>query len=355
MRLQRFSSKYKIFRDFYKGLMSVGVSFLLCSGSLLQAAASLEESNYLERPEVKKFVADMVAKHDFEQDFLDQELAKAVHKESIIKAISRPAEKIYTWENYRPIFLKPNRIKAGIDFWKKNKKTLRKISKHYGVEVSVILAILGVETYYGTIKGSYRVLDSLMTLAFDYPPRSKFFKSELEQFLLLAREENRSLDSFTGSYAGAMGFGQFISSSYRNFAADWDKDGKRDIWDNIGDSSASIANYLIENGWQKKGGLVTRVYGDFDNIEALKPYINNGIRLKGIKNGLTAAEFRQLGVENKLKKNVRVGLIRLEGPDGKMYWLAERKFFVITTYNISRLYAMAVTELASAIKEGMKK
>lgn len=191
----------------------------------------------------------MVTKHDFDKNVLSQTFAKVEVKDSILKAISRPAEKSKPWYDYRKIFITDKRINGGVKFWQQHAEALQAAEQKYGVPVEVIIAILGVETRYGGNVGGYRVVDALSTLAFRYPPRSPFFRSELEHFLLLTREEKMSLLDPVGSYAGAMGLGQFMPSSYREYAVDFDGDGKRDIWTNPVDAIGSIANYLKRHGW----------------------------------------------------------------------------------------------------------
>ena len=182
------------------------------------------------RPDVQRFIDRMVENHSYDRHKLESVLAEAESKESILEAISRPAEKTLEWHEYRDIFLTRERIQAGTEFWKEHAEELQRISDETGVSREILVGIIGVETYFGRITGNYRVLDALATLAFDYPPRSRFFSGELEQFLLLVREEGMDATSATGSYAGAMGRPQFMPSSYRAYAVDSTKDGKRDIW-----------------------------------------------------------------------------------------------------------------------------
>jgi len=299
--------------------------------------------DYAQRPEVKQFINQMVNQHGFDRVYLENRFSKAKKLDSILESIAKPAEKKLTWKRYRPIFVTDKRSSKGKKFVQQYKDTLQRAEKEYGVPVEIIAAIIGVESYYGKHTGKYTVFDSLTTLGFDYPPRSKFFKSELKQFLLLSKEEAISVDDMTGSYAGAMGMPQFISSSYREYAVDFDGDGKRDLWNSIPDVIGSVANYFSRHGWQAGGDVVHRVAVRNKSIvrkkNSLKPY----------------ATFRQLenmGVSGKakLKDDEKVTLLKFEGKKGDEYWLGLKNFYVITRYNHSALYAMAVFQLSEKIK-----
>jgi membrane-bound lytic murein transglycosylase B len=263
-------------------------------------------------------------------------------KQSIIDAITRPAE-AKPWYQYRPIFLTKSRIKDGVAFWKKHAKDLKRAEEEYGVPPEIIISIIGVESRYGKYKGKYRVLESLATLAFNYPKRSKFFRSELQEFLLMAREEERDALTIMGSYAGAMGKPQFIASSFRQYAVDFDKDGKRDLWDSTTDVIGSVANYFSRHHW-KRGEPITSpasVTG--------KQY--KKIVKKGIKPRSTIAELAKKGINpmQKLPTDARAALIELELKKGVEHWLGLTNFYVITRYNHSELYAMAVYQLSQEI------
>ena len=293
--------------------------------------------------EAREFIAEMVHKHGFDRTQLESWFKAArVHGE-IIDAISRPAES-KPWYQYRPIFLQQARIKGGVEFWDKNAKLLERAEEVYGVPPQIITAILGVETRYGSHQGSYRVMDSLVTLAFNYPPRSAFFKSELEQYLLLTREENVDPLSMTGSYAGAMGQTQFISSSYRHYAIDFDGDGKRDLWDNTADAIGSVANYFKEHGWKRGAAVAVPVTVSGGDAQALVD--------KGLKPSLKVTDFQRLGIKQSdaLSMDDRVALIELEQKEGMEYWAGLQNFYVITRYNHSPLYAMAVFQLSEEIR-----
>ncbi len=320
------------------------VCWLVLSGSTAGQAA--EAIDYTERDDVIQFVDMLVSEHGFDRTELLDSFAQSRYQPKIIAAITRPAEKRLKWWEYRKIFLTEKRIRQGAEFWIEHEKTLEKIARKYKVDPEIIVAILGVETFYGQRAGSHRVMDALTTLGFDYPPRARFFRSQLEQFLLLVREEKRDPFTFKGSYAGAMGYGQFIPSSYRSFAVDFDQDGLRDIWTNVQDATASVANYLARHHWKYRQPVVYPVTVQGDAFEGL---VNQGLRTQGIKKGALVSEFRRLGVSTDLPDGLKLGLIRLEDRDGFKYWLADHNFFVVTTYNISRLYAMAVYDLSQAV------
>lgn len=298
-----------------------------------------------ELPELPRFIDKMVAEHGFDQAELEQVFAEVEVKDSILRAISRPAEKSKPWHEYRDIFLTGSRIAGGVKFWEQHKEALAQAEKTYGVPTEIIIAILGVETRYGGNVGGYRVIDALSTLAFRYPPRSPFFTSELEHFLILTREEQMSQLDPVGSYAGAMGLGQFMPSSYRAYAVDFDKDGQRDIWTNPTDAIGSIANYLAVHGWQPGESIVHRTELD-------KP-LPEGISGKDLKPAFSREELAVAGfsLAQLPAGQDRLSVIALTQPDGEEYWLGRQNFYAITRYNHSRMYAMAVYQLAEAIKQ----
>lgn len=297
-----------------------------------------------QREEVRKFIDDMVTKHDFSRQDLVTLMNKVKTVDSIIDAISRPAES-KPWYQYRPIFITPKRIKQGVAFLKENRETLQRAEQVYGVPPEVVTAILGVETFYGRQTGGYRVIDSLATLAFDYPPRRTFFRGELEQYLLLTREEQIDPLELTGSYAGAMGQPQFIASSYRRYAVDFDGDHHRDLWRNTVDAIGSVAYYLQIHGWQRDGAIAAQVTVPAD---VAAPLLELGIKPRN-----SVAEIRKLGVEVPagIPADTKAALIAFETKDTPEYWLGFDNFYVITRYNHSPLYAMAVYQLSTAIRD----
>ena len=295
------------------------------------------------------FIEKMVTEHQFNREELKALLNKAVVKESILKAMSSPAEKRLQWHSYRKIFLKPNRINGGIQFWQENKALLDVASKKYGVPAEIIVAIIGVETRYGGNTGSYKVLDALTTLGFHFPKRANFFKSELEHFLLLCREEGFDPYEPKGSYAGAMGKSQFISSSYRAYAVDGDGDNKRDLWNSHADIINSIAHYFSKHGWQNSPLITqqTTVEGD-----AYKALINRSLKPK---NTLKQLAEKHVAIPSDLAEDTVVKLLELQQKDHAEFWLTFHNFYVITRYNHSHLYAMAVYQLGQEIKQGYLK
>lgn len=306
-----------------------------------------ESSSYWERPVIKSFVKEMVKKHNFKESDLKSWFSNATKRQSIIDAMTRPAEG-KAWNEYRPIFLTDQRIIKGVEFWKKNRTLLEQAEKKYGVPAKIIVAIIGVETYYGRRSGSYPVLDALATLGFDYPPRATFFKKELEQFLLLARKENLDVKNTLGSYAGAMGMGQFIASSYHQYAVDFDNDGQRNLWQTT-DAIGSVANYFKRHGWRKDETVIVRADGNGRSHE---------IEGRMMKPHRSVESFRQQGLnfQSNLKtKNDQAVLVKLNGNKGTEYWIGLHNFYVISRYNHSPKYSMAVFQLSEEIKKRMPK
>ena len=296
-----------------------------------------------DRADVKSFIARMVEEHAYDRDKLLQVIGAAESKDSILEAISRPAERTLNWAEYRNIFLTDERISAGTIFWKEHETDLNRISEESGVSIEILVGIIGVETYYGRITGNYRVLDALATLAFDYPPRSTFFTRELEHFLLLVREEGMEATDATGSYAGAMGRPQFMPSSFRAYAVDSTNDGKRDIWTNWADVIGSVANYFVRHGWTKDQQVVaSATLGSQWQGETPENTLNPQE---------TVTSLSQQGVifSTALAGDEKSHLLTLEGEDGEEYWVGFPNFFVITRYNRSVMYALAVHQLGQEI------
>jgi membrane-bound lytic murein transglycosylase B len=297
-----------------------------------------------ELPDVDVFIEEMVTEHQFDRTHLENMFKDVEVKQSILKAISRPAEKSKPWYEYRNIFIHDSRINGGVAFWKEHADDLARAEKEFGVPAEIIVAILGVETRYGGNVGSFRVIDALSTLAFRYPPRSKFFRSELKHFFILTREEGMSQLTPVGSYAGAMGLGQFMPSSYRAYAVDFDADQHRDIWKNPTDAIGSIANYLKRHGWVANESIVHKaVVTDAPTV----------LIEKGIKPNLSRDD---LATNNVVVADLPAGddllsVFSLTQKSGEEYWVARQNFYSITRYNHSRMYAMAVTQLAEAIRQ----
>jgi membrane-bound lytic murein transglycosylase B len=292
---------------------------------------------------MKSFAAEMASKHGFDKAELEAMLTGTAFRDDIIKAITRPAE-AKPWYAYRPIFLKPDRIDGGVAFWKENEALLEQAEREYGVPAEIIVAIIGVETRYGKHTGRYRVLDSLATLAFGYPKRAKFFRRELEEFLLLSREEALDPTQAMGSYAGAMGLPQFISSSYRFYAVDEDGDGHRDLWNSNADVIGSVANYFKRHGWNPGEEITQQVQGG-DNLE---PYVAAGMKPSIKVSELLASGLRPVA-DKPPQPDALSSLIKLDAGDHDEYWLGLNNFYVITRYNHSNLYAMAAYQLSREI------
>ncbi|WP_222909607.1 lytic murein transglycosylase B [Pseudomonas sp. DNDY-54] len=296
---------------------------------------------------VAEFVREMTQDYGFASEQLLDVLAQAERKQAILDAISRPAERVKPWKEYRPIFITESRVAQGVDFWRENQAALERAEQEYGVPAEVIVSIIGVETFYGRNTGSYRVIDALSTLGFDYPPRQPFFRQQLKEFLLLAREEQVDPLVLTGSYAGAMGLPQFMPSSFRAYAVDFDEDGHIDIWKNPVDAIGSAANYFKQHGWTADAPVVARatVKGE-RHVEGLTE------GLEPVKN---AAELRELGwswqTETPVADDTAVTAFRLDGADGDEFWVGLPNFYVITRYNRSVMYAMAVHQLAGQLAQ----
>ena len=300
-------------------------------------------ADYENRDSVKGFVNEVAKKDGFDPQRLLNIFEQVEKKQRIIDLISRPAEKAKPWHEYREIFVTAPRIAAGVEFWEENEAALNRAGSKFGIPIEIIVAVIGVETNYGRNKGSFRVMDALSTLAFDYPPRARFFRSELRELLLLAREENKDPLELIGSYAGAMGYGQFIPSSFRAYAIDFDGDGARDIWSNQTDAIGSVANYFFRHGWDGEGPIAVPVTVTDERADQ---FANQGLKPKR-----SIAELRKAGVEHVSLPDQMLGaLFRLEGNGGWEYWLGLHDFYVITRYNHSHMYALAVVQLSAAVR-----
>jgi membrane-bound lytic murein transglycosylase B len=314
-----------------------------CFSLLLVVSTPAAHAIDVERPEVRTFIDQVVEISDYDHDTLNAILADAKTQQNIIDAISRPAEKSKEWHEYRAIFITKERIKAGATFWHENEEALSRISHETGVSKEILVGIIGVETYFGRITGSYRVIDALATLAFDYPPRSKFFTRELQEFLLLVLEEDMDAADATGSYAGAMGRPQFMPSSFRAYAVDSTDDGKRDIWGNWEDVIGSVANYFVRHHWRADQEVVAQA--------TLGDQWHGAVPKNSLKPKDTVSSLSKKGVlfSTKLPADAKSQLLSLQGKDAKQYWVGFHNFFVITRYNTSVMYALAVHQLGIEI------
>ena len=316
----------------------LGAGFIFLYASLGYADAAL-----VARPEVQTFIKSMVDQHGFQQKQLTDVLIQAQYQPKIIESMDRPYEK-KTWDIYKSLFLTPERVTAGLDFWRDNKATLARAEKVFGVPAPVIVAIIGVETLYGKHQGTYRVLDALTTLAFNYPKRSEFFTKELKEYLLLCRDHHVSPTQYMGSYAGAMGKPQFMPSSYRFYAVDFSGNKRPNLMSNDEDVIGSVANYFHQHGWKM-------------HEEVVQPAYVRGSRYKSLAMNSKFADYEY---QRLLKAGVRpakrdsthpqkAGVIELMTNAGQEYWFAYPNFYVITRYNTSPQYALVVYLLSQQL------
>jgi membrane-bound lytic murein transglycosylase B len=317
------------------------IRFILQTLALLIGLCLTACTAYADKSEVHRFIDKMVKNHGFDRQQLQALFNTVKPNHSIIRSFVKPKENL-TWSDYRPIFVTEKRARKGVKFWHAHQQTLTYAQKKYGVPASLIIAILGIESRYGEVKGNYRVLDSLSTLSFNHTRRSHFFQSELEQFLLLGRE-NPAINPKTtkGSYAGAIGQVQFMPSNYRHLAVDASHKGYSDLIANSDDAILSIANYLNYHGWIKGGPVAVPARFKGQNI----PHLPSAL------NGFTLQNFANYHIypKNPLPKQLKTTLITLPIRHGKEYWLGFRNFQIIKRYNSSSLYAMAVYQLSELI------
>ena len=295
-------------------------------------------TGFLGRADVQQFVAEVTEKDKLDRTWVEHALGGAHRRQAVIDAITKPYE-AKPWFQYEPLFVNDSRIDGGVAFWNRQSTALQKAEVEYGVPAEIIVAIVGVESFYGRQHGGYPVIDSLTTLAFDYPPRGTFFRWELEQFLVMCREQSLDPREPMGSYAGAMGAPQFMPDSFRQYAVDFDADGKRDIWGDWADIIGSVANYFHLHGWQANGLIV--VPAALQKGEAgptpLEPTTVGALRSTHVV------------LSGGVPDDVEAVLVALQGQDEMRYWVGLHNFRVITQYNKSPLYAMAVVQLADAV------
>lgn len=321
------------------------ISWLSLTVLSLLSFSTFSDTAFTQRKDVQFFIKNMVKQHHFNAQQLTATLDQVRLQPQVIESMEKPYEK-KSWDVYKSLFLTPKRLKGGLDYWSANQKTLERVQKRYGVPPEIIIAILGVETIYGERQGENRVLDALATLAFNYPKRSPYFTKELKEYLLLCREHGVPATQYKGSYAGAMGKPQFMPSSYRYYAVDFNNKGKRDLISNNADSIASIANYFNKHGWKTNEGIA-------QNAKL------TGWRFRYIKKNpktanYTFAQLEKAGVKPitaSLNHPNRAALIEFVSNEGKEYWLAYPNFFVITRYNSSPQYALVVYLLSQQLKK----
>ncbi|MCU7834091.1 MAG: lytic murein transglycosylase B [gamma proteobacterium symbiont of Taylorina sp.] len=329
---------------------TIGIVILSLSlFSFISSFAASSNAGLNNIPDVQKFIKEMVNEHGFNQKELESLFQQVKIKQKIIDAMNRPAEKSKPWYEYRKIFLTEKRIKQGAKFWQENIDILNYAEKTYGVPAEIIVAIIGVETFYGRMQGTYRVMDALSTLAFKYPKRSKFFRGELKHFLIMSQDQKFDPLSKKGSYAGAMGMGQFIPSSFQSYAIDFDGDGEKNIWNNNVDAIGSVANYFKRHGWKKGQPVADKVKLDKVATTLTK---KDSCR-RSCKPKKTIAAFKQQGIEGKIRPGDETAAIflRLKQKNNIEYWLGYKNFYVISRYNHSTLYSMAVYQLSQEIKK----
>lgn len=344
------------------GFFVLLTSLVLGAGMSPANAQSTEDESprafNLDRDDIASFITEVASKHGIAEAEIRRLLAAGMYQPRIIAAISRPAETVLTWWQYRERLVGQERIDRGVEFWRAHRQRLEAVQARTGVDAAYLVAILGIETNYGRTQGSWRVLDALMTLGFDYPPRSRFFRSELEQFVLLAREESLDPLETRGSYAGAMGAPQFMPSSYRRFAVDGSANPeptpattgnrRRDLFTDWDDVLASIANYFVEHGWQAGQPVLLEADAPAGTMATLDR--------RNLDLNTTIGELRQRGVRpaTAVPDTTRALLVPAELENVENVRIGLRNFHVITRYNRSTLYAMAIHDLASAIEAKLR-
>ena len=301
--------------------------------------------SYVDKGETFEYLkSELILNHGFSEDYVVSTLNKAIKQDKIIQSISEPAEFTWTWDRYKDLFIEEKRIQNGKKFISENIKTLKKAESRFGVPKEIITSILGVETRYGKIMGSYRVLDALTTLSFDFPRRSKFFTKELINLFLLSRENNLEILSLKGSYAGAMGYGQFIPSSYRAYAIDFDNDGYVDLLNSVDDAIGSIANYLYIHGWNKDLPTIRRIDHKF---------LSNTQSINNVRNPLILAPnilHASDELENEDILDQSVLLLSYHERGNTDFFVGTANFIAITKYNRSHFYAKAVYDLSIELR-----
>ena len=336
------------------------VGFALCIATALTARASAADDEagpgkYPKRSEVQSFITEMVDRHGFRAADLNNTFARARFQPEIVSAMSPQPTGVRNWQAYRARFLNQRRVDHGVRFWAQHRDALARASAQYGVPEEIIVSIIGVETEYGRNMGTYRVLDALATLSFDYPRRAAYFRTELEHFLLFTRESRSDVLGMRGSYAGAVGIPQFMPASYRRFAVDFDRDGRRDLLGSPVDAIGSVANYLREHGWERGQpiGFPAEVDGTAHEL----------LLIAGISPAFRVAELPDYGVRMSIAgssgqaghempdDDAQVALVELDTPGQvSAYWVGFGNFYAITRYNQSSFYAISVLELANTLR-----
>lgn len=310
----------------------------------LMLIAPIQAADYDNSPEVEAYISELTQQYGFVKDNLQAMFKQVKKQQAILDLIAKPAEKAKLWKEYQPIFLTKKRLEDGVVFWNANADALARAEQEYGVPAQIIVAIIGVETFYSRNMGSWPVLDALTTLSFDYPPRSDFFKKQLTQYLLMTREEQLDPLTLKGSYAGAMGMCQFMPGSFRAYAVDFDHDEIIDIWQNPTDAIGSVANYFKQHGWQRDQATVLQVAVTGDKVAS---GLSTGLELDKTVLQLTQAGWQ---LPDKLAKDTAVLAFRLDGEQGDEYWVGFKNFQVITRYNRSVMYSLVVYQLSEQLR-----
>ena len=330
------------------GLLCTGAALLL----VLPCAGLAASGNFAQRPDVRAFIDRMSAEHGFSARALRALFAQARYQPQIVAAMTRPVVSPPKYYEFAPRFLDPARIDAGAEFWRAHVEALDRARRAFGVPPEIVVAILGVESYYGRNTGGYRVLDALATLAFDYPRRAEFFRGELEQFLLLAREQGISPLSPKGSYAGAIGLPQFMPGSIRAYAVDFDHDGRIDLAGDANDAIGSVAHYLARHGWREDQPIMASARIEGEDPDAILRRFDGGIAERRSLAAWTHDGITGFNIPGDLGSEP-VGLLLLEGADAPTYWLVFENWYVLRRYNNSRLYASVVGQLARSLRDAV--
>ncbi|MEY1661284.1 lytic murein transglycosylase B [Isoalcanivorax beigongshangi] len=326
-------------------------------GASLLAVTPAGANDYASRPEGQALLRELTAE-GLDAQHVRRLLDAATRQDKILEAIAKPAERTLTWGEYRKIFIQDSRIEQGVAFWREHRELLERAEREYGVPAEIIVAIIGVETRYGQHKGTWKALDALATLGFDYPPRADFFRKELKELFLLERDAGIDAATVTGSYAGALGMPQFIPSSYRAYAVDFDKDGKIDLINSPADAIGSVASYFRAHRWETGAPVAARARVSGNSYQSL---FGTDYTPNRTLDSLRQANVTPLACDGgetrycyQLPGSTKVAALELDGAEGSEFWLANHNFYVITRYNRSRYYAMAVYQLSRDIADRME-